>query len=118
MRRGCFAVCSAFVALLVLPAGASPDGPESEPEHFHVEVRGELRIKEVFIGAASAVTRPNRAPDYEAFTIHVGQRHWNLLMDAKTTQAARKLRGQRVDVSGSLEPEGVRVGRLQEAGGS
>ena len=141
MRRACIACCSALVALLARGSGTSegvcrvhcvlfgaggvagpaaasePGEPKAELEYFRVEVRGELRLREVFVEPDSAVTRPNRAPDYESFTIRVGRRSWVLLLDAKAAEAARKLRGKRVDVSGSLEPEGIRVKGLKETGG-
>jgi hypothetical protein len=100
--------------LLIATAAPIPKG--AEPDYIRVEARGELRIKEVFIEPDSAVVRPNRAPDYEAFTIRVGQRSWALLLDARTAGAAGELRGKRVDVSGPLEPGGIRVKKLREAG--
>lgn len=116
MIRVCFACCSVLVALLVLPPSASPEERKAESEYFRVEVRGELRHKEMWLEPDSA-TRQNRAPDSEWFTIRVGTKSWALLLDDKATEAARKLRGKRVDVSGSLEPGGIRVEELKETGG-
>ena len=116
MRSICFAFCSTLVAWLALSSVARSGEPRAETEYFRVEVRGELRVRELWFEPDHAF-RQDRAPDREWFTIRVGQKSWRLLLDAKAVEAARNLRGKRVDVSGSLEPDGIRVKGLKETGG-
>ena len=61
MRSICFACCAGLEALLALLPVANPGEPKAETEYFRVEVRGELRVREIWFEPDGA-TRPDRNP--------------------------------------------------------